>query len=125
MKSPQRAPRIVSAGAEAPPVARPGPAACNRRMKRRQTALPGLVTFRNMRLELPCTIADLSGTGARLGFAPSSLSTIGDLEHLPSEMMLAFRADRMEVPCEVRWRLPRSLGVRFLGPAVPFTAHRR
>lgn len=92
---------------------------CQRRMKRKPTALPGLVTFRNLRLELPCTISDMSGSGAGLHFPPSAFRMVHDLRDLPSEMTLVLRSDRLEVPCEVRWRLNRSLGVRFLGAPRP------
>lgn len=91
----------------------------NRRMKRRATTLPGLITFRNLRLQLPCTIADLSVTGARLNLWPAGRSVIGNLDDLPDEMVLVMRADRMQVACEVRWRRQDSLGVRFLGPPQP------
>jgi hypothetical protein len=94
---------------------------CKRRTRRKQTSIPGLITFRNLRLELPCTIADLSSAGARLFVPPTSLRLVGNLEHIPDELMLALRSDRTQVPCEIRWRLTNILGVRFKGPALPLS----
>lgn len=125
VRSPRRQPRIASCSTgEARPVAQADATACQRRLKRRPTALPGLITFRNLRLELPCTISDLSGSGARLTLLPSSLRTAGDLANLPDKLMLVLRTDRMEVPCEVRWREKCSMGVRFLGAPQPIAAPR-
>lgn len=98
---------------------------CKRRLKRKQTTLPGVITFRGTRLELACTISDLSAAGARLYLPPQSLRLIGTLEQLPDRLMLALRADRQTVPCDVRWRLTSSLGVRFLDASLPISATRR
>jgi len=92
-----------------------------RRMKRRPLALPGIITFRHMRLQVPCTIADLSITGARLAVMPSGTSQLGDLNHLPDEIILIMRLDRMQVTCTVQWRQGTQLGVRFLGPPTPLS----
>lgn len=94
-------------------------APCNRRTRRKSTSLPGLITFKTMRLQVPCTIADMSGTGARLVLPATTSQTFGDLEHLPKQITLVMRADRMQVECEIKWRRTGSLGVRFLGPPVP------
>lgn len=98
---------------------------CKRRARRKSTALPGLITFTTMRLQVPCTIADMSGTGARLVLPASTAQTFGDLEHLPEKLVLVMRADRMQVDCEIKWRRPGSLGVRFLGPPVPLQKPKR
>jgi hypothetical protein len=93
-------------------------------VRRKQTSIPGLITFRNLRLELPCMIADLSSAGARLFVPPTSVRLVGNLEHIPNELMLALRSDRTQIPCEIRWRLTNSLGVRFKGPALPIAKPR-
>ena len=95
------------------------PDECKRRVRRKQTSLPGLITFKSMRLQVPCTIADMSGTGARLKLPAGASQSFGDLEHLPDRITLVLRADRMQVDCEIKWRRTGSLGVRFLGPPVP------
>lgn len=95
---------------------------CKRRSRRKATTLPGLITFKTMRLQVPCTVADMSGSGARLQLTASGAASFGDLEHLPDRIVLVLRADRMQVECEIKWRRPDSLGVRFLGPQVPLAA---
>jgi hypothetical protein len=69
-------------------------------------------------------IADLSSAGARLFVPPTSVRLVGNLEHIPNELMLALRSDRTQIPCEIRWRLTNSLGVRFKGPALPIAKPR-
>ena len=92
---------------------------CKRRSRRKAMTLPGLITFRTMRLQVPCTITDMSGSGARLVLPAGTARTYGDLEHLPDQLILVIRTDRMQVGCEIKWRRPGSLGVRFLGPPTP------
>jgi hypothetical protein len=92
---------------------------CKRRSRRKPTTLPGLITFKTMRLQVPCTISDMSGSGARLTLPAGTARTYGDLEHLPDRLTLVMRVDRMQVDCEIKWRRPASLGVRFLGPPQP------
>lgn len=92
---------------------------CKRRSRRKTTTLPGLITFKTMRLQVPCTISDMSGSGARLTLPAGSTRTYGDLDHLPDRLTLVMRVDRMQVDCEIKWRRPGSIGVRFLGPPQP------
>ncbi len=99
--------------------------ACNRKSKRRTTALPAMMTFKAMRVSVPCTVVDMSGTGARLELPPASLKQYGDADHLPDEMVLVLRADRMQVDCEVKWRRGGKIGVRFRGPPRPMETARR
>ncbi len=100
-------------------------AACKRRARRKSTALPGLITFRTMRLQIACTIADMSGTGARLVLPISTAQSFGDLEHLPDQLVLVIRTDRVQLDCEIKWRRVGSLGVRFLGPPAPLDKPQR
>lgn len=99
--------------------------ACNRRAKRKPMALPGLITFPNMRVTVNCVIADMSGTGAKLAIPAATAAQFGDLEHLPNRMTLLMLTDRLQVDCEVRWRRSGKLGVRFLGPPCPMPPSRR
>lgn len=92
---------------------------CNRKSKRRATALPAMMTFKGMRVAVPCTVIDMSGTGARLELPPSSIKQYGDADHLPDEMVLVLRADRMQVDCDIKWRRGGRIGVRFRGPPKP------
>jgi len=98
---------------------------CNRRSRRRSTALPALMAFHNMRVTVPCTVTDMSGTGARLELPPSSIKQFGDGEHLPDRLMLVLKADRMQVECEVKWRRAGRIGVRFLAPPRPMDSGRK
>ncbi len=113
----ERLRKLAAAKAEEKAAAEQAP--CNRRTRRKSTTLPGLITFKTMRLQVPCTIADMSGTGARLVLPATTAQTFGDLEHLPTQVVLVMRTDRMQVDCEIKWRRTGSLGVRFLGPPVP------
>jgi hypothetical protein len=99
--------------------------ACNRRTRRKATALPGLLMFKGMRMQVACTIADMSVTGARITISEVTAKTFGDMEHLPDKAILVMRADHMQVDCEVKWRKPGSIGLRFLGPPVALAKPRR
>ncbi|MBS0243272.1 MAG: PilZ domain-containing protein [Proteobacteria bacterium] len=87
-----------------------------RNSARKKTTLPGVLLFRGMRMQMPCTIADLSGTGARVSFPRTVAAQYGELEHLPDDLILVIRADRVEVDCKVMWRRQGSMGLRFLSP---------
>ena len=97
----------------------------NRRAKRKQTSLPAMIAFQNMRVTVPCMVADMSGTGARLAFTATTLKQFGELDHLPEKFTLVLRVDRMQVECETKWRREGRLGVRFLGPPKPIETTRR
>ena len=99
--------------------------ACNRRSRRKSTALPAMITFSNMRLTVPCTVADMSGSGARISLPAATAQTFGDMEHLPERITLVLKADRMQVDCQIMWRRAGKLGVRFLGPPRPTEPPRR
>ena len=98
--------------------------ACNRRSRRKQTALPAVITFSNMRLQVPCTVADMSGSGARISLPASTAQAYGDMEHLPERITLVLKADRMQVECQIMWRRAGKLGVKFLGPPKPVETKR-
>lgn len=94
----------------------PETAACNRRSRRKSTALPGVLTFPNMRLAVPCTVADMSGSGAKVQVVGGSKHSTSDVAELPARLTLVLRADHMQVDCDVVWRRAGRLGLRFLGP---------
>ncbi|MDA9400560.1 helix-turn-helix domain-containing protein [Bradyrhizobium sp. CCBAU 45389] len=73
---------------------------------RQSTARTGLIEFDGARgtVSIPCTIADVSGTGARLKL-DWSLS-------LPQQATLIF-ADGLRKSCRVAWQKRRLLGVAF------------
>jgi hypothetical protein len=73
---------------------------------RQPTARTGIIEFDGARgiVSIPCTISDVSGTGARLKL-DWSLS-------FPKEATLIF-ADGLRKPCRVAWQKRRLLGVAF------------
>lgn len=104
----------------------PGPEeACNRRSRRKSMALPAQMTFNNLRLTVPCTVADMSGSGARIALSGAMSHQYGDMEHLPKRLFLVLRADRMQIDCEIVWRRSGQLGLRFLSPPRPLEAGKR
>lgn len=99
--------------------------ACKRRSRRKETSLPAMLTFHNMRLTVPCTVADMSGSGAKLSFPSTMQQQFGDMEHLPERCVLVLKADRMQVEIQIMWRRSGQVGVRFLSPPKPLPAARR
>ncbi|MFM9938315.1 MAG: PilZ domain-containing protein [Hyphomicrobiaceae bacterium] len=99
--------------------------ACNRRSRRKDTSLPAMLTFHNMRLTVPCTVADMSGSGAKLAFPATMQQQFGDMEHLPEKCVLVLKADRMQVDIQIMWRRTGHVGVRFLSPPKPLPNSRR
>ena len=95
---------------------------CSRRSRRKETALPGMLTFSNMSLSIPCTIADMSGSGAKLAFLAATVKQFGDMEHLPARCTLILRADRMFIDSQIMWRRSGKIGVKFLSPPMPMAA---
>ena len=73
---------------------------------RQSTARTGIIEFDGARgtVNIPCTIADVSGTGARLQLDWSLT--------LPKEATLVF-ADGLRKACRVAWQKRRLLGVAF------------
>jgi hypothetical protein len=107
---------IVTAGApEGPCVSStPGVSAASvgvreRRAAARRRVLKGAwITYGERRFRIPCTLRDVSSSGARLCFARSLA--------VPSRFELDVDLDGIEVACEVVWRKPDSVGVLFTSP---------
>lgn len=99
--------------------------ACKRRSRRKETSLPAMLTFHNMRLTVPCMVTDMSGSGAKLAFADTLQQQFGDMEHLPERCILVLKADRMQVDIQIMWRRCGQIGVRFLTSPLPLKSHRR
>lgn len=112
----------------AAPKSAPAPAADgtnNRRSRRRSTTLPAAMAFPNMRVQVPCIVVDMSGTGAKLELPASSIKQYGEADHLPNRMTLILKADRLQIDAEVKWRRSGKFGVRFLGPPKPLETAKR
>ena len=53
----------------------------------------------------PCTVRDISSTGAALEFS--------DFLRIPDNFTLVIPEDRLRLPCRVVWRSEYRVGVRF------------
>jgi hypothetical protein len=96
----------------------------NRRMApRRGSTLPGLVYPDGKRTPVPCTIADMSVTGARLTFKPGWGDPFGLNAKSLDNCLLVIRHDRVMYQCHVTRREINELGVKFMSAARPLPAH--
>lgn len=74
---------------------------------RRRVLKAGVVAYNDRHVTLPCTVRDLSGTGARVR-VEGSISA-------PDTFELIIDIDGLEAHCQVVWRKSNEIGVRFLG----------
>ncbi len=74
----------------------------NRKFPRRELGIPACVTWPR---PVPCVIADISGTGARLQSEHAAL--------IPKVFDLALNQDIMR-RCQIVWRRKNQVGVKFL-----------
>ena len=110
--------KAIGSARAAAPIAREETPPCKRRSRRKPLAIPGLLTFPNMRLAVPCTVTDMSGDGARVSLTPSPDSQ-RDVNDLPKRLTLVMRLDHLFVDCDVVWRREGKIGLRFLGSPQP------
>ena len=84
-------------------------AVTKKRDVRRSVQQPGWITLEGGFAARPCTVLDLSATGAKIVLDdPTSVTT--------SKVRLAFARDaRTGRTCEVVWRRGKTLGIRFVG----------
>ena len=73
---------------------------------RKRVLKAGLVAYNDRHVSVPCTVRDISDTGARLRI-DGSVSA-------PDTFELIVDMDGLEASCEVVWRNGKELGVRFL-----------
>jgi PilZ domain len=78
---------------------------------RRPTVLAGTIFSDRLAGGATCVVRDLSATGALIELRNSKTS----VRDLPDTFALVLLHDNSEVRCEVAWRQPTSIGVRFLG----------
>ena len=74
---------------------------------RRRVLKAGVVAYNDRHVTLPCTVRDLSATGARVR-VEGSVSA-------PDTFELIIDIDGFEANCQVVWRKGNEIGVRFLG----------
>jgi len=73
---------------------------------RRRVLKSGIIAFNSRYSALPCTVRNLSTTGAHL-HAEGSINT-------PDTIELLIALDGFESSCEVVWRKDEAIGVRYL-----------
>jgi PilZ domain len=78
---------------------------------RRSTVLAGTIISDSLSGSATCVVRDLSATGALIELRNSKTS----VRDLPDQFALILLHDNSEVRCQIAWRQPTSIGVRFLG----------
>jgi hypothetical protein len=73
---------------------------------RRRVLKSGTIAFNDRFSALPCTVRDLSETGAHL--------RVEGTVNVPNTFELIIDLDGLEANCEVVWRRDKDIGVRFL-----------
>jgi hypothetical protein len=74
---------------------------------RKSVQQSGWLIFEGSFAARPCTVLDLSATGAKI--------QAGDPSPVPTKLRLAFSRDvRTGRPCEVVWQRGRTFGVKFI-----------
>jgi len=91
------------------------PAQYTPRMPRRRVLKSGIIAFNDRFSALPCTVRDLSGTGAHL--------RVEGTVNVPNTFELIIELDGLEASCQVVWRKDKEIGVRF--SSAPRTVTRR
>jgi hypothetical protein len=82
---------------------------------RKSTVLAGTIISDQLSGAVSCVVRDLSATGALIDLRAAKSSVIANSSGLPNAFSLVLLRDNSEVRCEVMWRKPTSIGVRFLG----------
>ncbi len=81
------------------------PPLAERRKARKRTLLSGMVVHSQGRFSFPCTIRDVSASGARIAFARGTA--------LPGELYLIDRRNNMAHRCAVAWVRDAEAGLAF------------
>lgn len=88
-----------------------------RRAPRRRVLKGAVAAFNDRHCTIPCTVRDLSATGARLKCDGSV--------NIPDTFELIVELDGTEADCEVVWRKANEVGVRFRGAPRRLTPRRQ
>ncbi len=80
----------------------------NRHAPRRRVLKGAVIGYNDRRSTLPCTVRDLSDTGARLR-TDSAIN-------VPDTFVLIIELDGFEAECKVVWRKSPDLAVTFVAP---------
>ena len=76
---------------------------------RRRVLKGAKMTFNEMQSAVPCTVRDVSDTGARI-------KVHGEV-YVPATFELMIELDGISVPCRVVWRSSQEAGVCYVGEA--------
>ena len=79
-----------------------------RKASRRRILKSGVIAFNDRFSALPCTVRDLSPSGAHLHVEGTT--------NVPNTFELIIELDGLEAQCEVAWRKDKEIGVRFTSP---------
>jgi hypothetical protein len=74
---------------------------------RRRVLKAGVVAYNGRHTTLPCSVRDVSDTGARLRIEGSIAA--------PDTFELIIPLDGLEASCQVAWRKDQDIGVQFIG----------
>src|SRR5262245_19079840 len=75
---------------------------------RRRVLKGAIILCHDRRSALPCTVRDLSATGARL--------RVESAVTVPKQFILVVELDGVEADCEIVYRRAKEVGVRFVSP---------
>jgi len=87
-----------------------------RRAPRRRVLKGAIVAYNDRRSTMPCSVRDISETGARLRVDGSM--------NAPDTFLLVIELDGIEADCEVVWRKSPDLAVSFVSPPRKVTPKR-
>ena len=76
-----------------------------RNAPRRRVLKSGIIAFNDRFSALPCTVRNLSSTGAHL--------RVEGTTNVPNTFELIIELDGLEAQCEVAWRKDNEIGVKF------------
>jgi PilZ domain len=110
--------RVIQSGAKSMP--HDTTVADEKRWSRRKLSrTPGLIYPGGVAASIPCTIADQSGTGARLLMQPGWVNPFRGDSSLKQTFTLVIRLDRMMVDCQIVRLNENEMGVRFVSVPKP------
>jgi hypothetical protein len=82
---------------------------------RTSTVLAGNIISDQLAGRVSCVVRDLSASGGLIELSAAKGGVIASAAGLPDTFALILLRDNSEVRCQVMWRQPTAVGVRFLG----------
>lgn len=82
--------------------------------QRRRHAIPAYLVSDRMQQAAPALVRDMSSTGAKVELKAETVTGMATTAGIPENFVLVLSGDGIEFDCEVVWREPACLGVRFL-----------